>query len=260
MQIATFNVNSLRPRLPIALDWLDRRRPDILCLQETKVQDHEFPAADILAQGYQVVFKGEKSYNGVAIISRRKADEVQYGFDDDGPADATRLLYARFGKLHVVNTYVPQGRELDHPMFQYKLEWFARLRRYFDRHFKPADALVWMGDLNIAPTAIDIHNAEQQESHVCFHMDVRRAFEQTLAWGFVDIFRKHHPEPGQYSYFDYRARDAVRRNAGWRVDHILASPALAQKSTGSEIDLGPRQAERPSDHTVVAAQFAFKCD
>ncbi len=260
MQIATFNVNSLRPRLPIALDWLDRRRPDILCLQETKVQDHEFPAADILAQGYQVVFKGEKSYNGVAIISRRKADEVQYGFDDDGPADVTRLLYARFGKLHVVNTYVPQGRELDHPMFQYKLEWFARLRRYFDRHFKPADALVWVGDLNIAPTAIDIHNAEQQENHVCFHMDVRRAFEQTLAWGFVDVFRKHHPEPGQYSYFDYRARDAVRRNAGWRVDHILASPALAQKSTGSEIDLNPRQAERPSDHTVVAAQFAFKCD
>jgi len=260
MQIATFNVNSLRPRLPIALDWLDRRRPDILCLQETKVQDHEFPAADILAQGYQVVFKGEKSYNGVAIISRRKADEVQYGFDDDRPADATRLLYARFGKLHVVNTYVPQGRELDHPMFQYKLEWFARLRRYFDRHFKPADALVWVGDLNIAPTAIDIHNAEQQENHVCFHLDVRRAFEQTLAWGFVDVFRKHHPEPGQYSYFDYRARDAVRRNAGWRVDHILASPALAQKSTGSEIDLGPRQAERPSDHTVVAAEFAFKCD
>ena len=255
MQIATFNVNSLRPRLPIALDWLDRRRPDILCLQETKVQDHEFPAADILAQGYQVVFKGEKSYNGVAIISRRKADEVQYGFDDDGPADATRLLYARFGKLHVVNTYVPQGRELDHPMFQYKLEWFARLRRYFDRHFKPADALVWVGDLNIAPTAIDIHNAEQQENHVCFHMDVRRAFEQTLAWGFVDVFRKHHPEPGHFTFFDYRTPNAVRRGLGWRLDYLLASPTLAARSTDCEIDLEPRRAARASDHTVVAATF-----
>lgn len=259
MLIATFNVNSLRARLSIVLDWLEQRQPEILCLQETKVTDAEFPAGDFLAQGYHAVFQGEKSYNGVAIISRNKPDEFRSGFDDGGQLDATRLLYARFGKLHVVNTYVPQGREIDHPMFQYKLEWFARLRRYFDRHFNTGDPLVWVGDLNVAPTAIDIHNADRQENHVCFHLSVRQAFEHTMDWGFVDVFRKHHPEPGQYSFFDYRVRNAVERNTGWRVDHILASPALAKKSTGSEIDLEPRRAERPSDHTIVAAEFDCKC-
>ncbi|MCA1810208.1 MAG: exodeoxyribonuclease III [Kiritimatiellia bacterium] len=255
MLIATFNVNSLRSRLELVMHWLQKHQPDILCLQETKVQDHDFPATAFTETGHHVVYKGEKSYNGVAIVSRQAPDQVQYGFDDEGPADASRLIYTRFGKLHLVNTYVPQGRAIDHPMFAYKLEWFARLRRFFDRQLTPRQQVLWVGDLNVAPQAMDIHNSEKQADHVCFHHSVRQAFDLTRSWGFVDVFRKHHPEPGHFSYFDYRQRDALARNAGWRIDHILATPPLAAKSRDCAIDLEPRRADKPSDHTVVFANF-----
>lgn len=255
MKIATFNVNSVRSRMGILRDWLAANRPDVVCLQETKVVDADFPADPIREAGYQVVFRGEKSYNGVAILSLETPGDVRFGLDDGGPEDATRLACATIGPLHVVNTYIPQGREIDHAMYRYKIEWFARLRNFFERHFTPRQAVVWLGDFNIAPTAQDIHNAEQQANHVCYHVDVRRAFEATMAWGFVDVFRKHHPEPGQYTFFDYRQKDAVTRNLGWRVDHIMATRSLAAKSAGASIDLKPRLAEKPSDHTVLTAEF-----
>lgn len=255
MKIATFNANSIRARLPIVLDWMARHRPDILCIQETKVEDGDFPALDLTAGGYHVVFRGEKSYNGVAILSLQKPDTVRFGLDDGGKADETRLACATFGSLHVVNTYVPQGRELDHPMYAYKLEWLGRLRGYFARHFTPRQRVVWLGDMNVAPLAIDIHNAEEQENHVCFHHRVREAFAQVLAWGFTDVFRKHHPEPGQYTFFDYRTVQAVKRNLGWRVDHILATAPLARLSTDAWIDVEPRTRDKASDHTFLVAEF-----
>lgn len=255
MIVATFNVNSIRSRLGILMDWLATSGPDVLAIQETKTPDEGFPVEDFRRAGYHVVFRGEKSYNGVALASRTEPRDAAFGFDDGGPADETRLAVARIGPLAVVNTYVPQGRDIEHEMFRYKLKWLARLRRYFDRHFTPRQAVVWVGDMNVAPAAMDIHNAEQQANHVCYHEDVRRVFAETTEWGFTDVFRKHHPEPGQYSFFDYRMKDAVRKNQGWRVDHILATRPLAAKSVRAWIDLGPRLAERPSDHTVVAAEF-----
>lgn len=255
MRIATFNANSIRSRLDIILGWLGEYAPDALCIQETKVVDPDFPGAPFLAAGYHAVFRGQKSYNGVALLTRRPPEEVRFGFDDGGPADETRLLHARLGDLHVINTYVPQGRELTHEMYAYKLQWFDRLRRYFERHFRHDDHVVWVGDLNIAPEPIDLHNPARQAQHVCYHIDCREAFKRAMAWGFVDVFRKHHPEPGQYSWFDYRTADVVARNLGWRVDHILATPALAAHSTAAFIDLEPRRRERPSDHTFVAADF-----
>lgn len=254
-KIATFNANSIRSRLNIILEWLRKNSPDVLCIQETKVQDSEFPYLDFVESGYNVIFKGEKSYNGVAIISREKPDRVVTGLDSGKTTDDTRLIYARFGSLHVVNTYVPQGREIDHDMYQYKLEWLKRLRKFFENNFTNRMKVAWVGDINVAPEPIDIHNPEKQENHVCYHVDVRNAFADVLAWGFVDVFRKHHPEPGQYSFFDYRTADAVNRKMGWRVDHILATPALAAKSIDSYIDLEPRLAEKPSDHTFVVAGF-----
>lgn len=254
MKIATFNVNSIRARLDIALSWMAANSPDVLCVQETKVQDHEFPVEAFTAEGYSVTFRGEKSYNGVALISRIKPAAVRFGFDD-GPPDESRLLYAKVGPVHIVNSYVPQGREIDHDMYRYKLEWFARLRDYFAVHFSKRSRLVWLGDMNVAPEAMDIHNADQQGQNVCYHVDVRKAFAETLAWGFVDVFRKHHSEPDQYSFFDYRTPNAVGRKMGWRIDHILATPALAAKSTDAYIDLKPRRQPRPSDHTVVVAEF-----
>ena len=237
--------------------WLAENKPDVLCLQETKVQDQDFPVAEITATGYQAIFRGEKSYNGVAILSRAKPTDVLFGLDDGQPPDETRLIAARFGTLQVVNTYVPQGRTIENEMYQYKLLWFERLRKWFDRHFTATTLLVWVGDLNVAPEAKDIHNADQQANHVCYHQAVRKAFERTKAWGFEDVFRKYHPEGGQYTFFDYRTANAVKRNMGWRVDHILATQPLAAKSIDSYIDLAPRLKPKASDHTVLVAEFGI---
>ncbi|MCX7592001.1 MAG: exodeoxyribonuclease III [Kiritimatiellae bacterium] len=257
MKIATFNANSIRTRLPLILEWLQANSPDILCIQETKTPDEEFPARDIRAIGYEAVYRGEKGYNGVAILSKSRPTTIRFGFDDGGPADETRLAHATFGTLHVINTYVPQGRKLDHPLYRYKLEWFERLRRYFDRHCSPRQKVIWLGDLNVAPTAIDIHNAKEQENHVCYHASCRKAFEAVAAWGFTDVFRMHHPEPGWYTFFDYRTPDAVKRNMGWRVDHILATKPLAQKCSNAFIDIKARLAPKASDHTFLVAEFNF---
>ena len=255
MKIATFNVNSIRSRLPIVLGWLKKNKPDIMCLQETKVQDHDFPVQPFTDAGYQTAYRGEKSYNGVVITSLQKPQELKFGFNDGLSADESRLIAAKIGNIHVVNTYVPQGREINNAMFKYKLKWFERLRKFFDRNFKRGDKLIWVGDLNIAPETIDIYNANMQENHVCYHKDARTAFEKTKQWGFIDIFRKYHPEPGQYSYYDYRTLDAVGRKMGWRVDHILATEPLAIKSKDCYIDLKPRLEHKPSDHTVMVAEF-----
>lgn len=256
MRIATFNANSIRSRLDTVLGWLGRERPDILCVQETKVQDAEFPADPIRAAGYRVTFRGQKAYNGVAVISRAEPDEVAFGLDDE-PRDEPRLLHARFGKLHVVNTYVPQGREVEHEMFQYKLQWFRRLRAYFDKRFETSDLLLWTGDLNVAAAPEDVHNPAERGNHVCYHADARAAFAACRAWGFVDVYRKHHPEPGRYTFFDYRTPNAAKRGLGWRIDYLLASPALAKTSRAAEIDLEPRLAPKSSDHTFLFADFGL---
>ena len=241
--------------MEVLLPWLRQHQPDALCLQETKVQDADFPQAPLAAAGWRVVFRGEKAYNGVALVSRMPAAEVRFGLDDGGPADEARLLCARVGGVTLVNTYVPQGRALPHAMYAYKLDWFRRLHRFFGRHFKPADLVLWCGDLNVAAEPQDVHAPEQHLEHVCFHAEVRRALADCRQWGFVDVYRQFHPEAGRYSFFDYRTPQAVQRNIGWRLDYLLASPALATKATAAEIDLAPRQTPRASDHTPVWAEF-----
>lgn len=255
MIASTFNVNSVRSRLPILEGWLQTRRPDIVCLQETKVVDEAFPVEALRAWGYNVVFRGEKAYNGVAIMSRRPADAVVRGFDDGGPPDETRLLAARIDGLWVVNTYVPQGRAIDHAMYAYKLEWFDRLRGFFDRHFTLTDRLLWTGDLNVAREPMDVHDPAAHTGHVCYHEAVRKAFNRCIDWGFVDVFRRFHPEDIRYSFFDYRTPNGVQRNIGWRLDYLLATPPLADKASSCAIDVDPRLQPKPSDHTPVWAAF-----
>lgn len=253
LRVATYNVNSVRARLPVLLPWLERVRPDIVCLQETKAQDPDFPLASFRDLGYEAVFRGEKSYNGVAILSTTKPTRVTFGLDDSLAADEARLAAATVRGLRVVNTYVPQGRATDDPMFAYKLEWLARLRAYFERIDVPR--ILWMGDLNVAPEPIDVHDPKRLVGHVCFHPDARRALDAMRELGFEDVFRRHVPDSGQYSFFDYRVKDAVGRNVGWRVDHIWASAPLARRSTAAWIDLAPRRAEGTSDHAPVVAEF-----
>jgi len=255
-RLATFNVNSLRARMEIVLQWLQRHRPDVLCLQEIKVQDADFPAGPIEETGYHVVFKGQKAHAGVAIISRQAPQEVSWGLDDGGPPDEARLIRATIAGMPVVNTYVPQGRSVESEHFQYKLEWLARMGRFFERNYSSDEPLVWVGDLNVAREEIDVHDPARLKEHVDFHPQVREALEKVLRWGFEDVFRRHHPgEENQYSYYDYRAPRAIENGTGWRVDHILATRPLAERSVDSWIDLEPRQMERPSDHTVLAADF-----
>lgn len=256
-KIATFNANSIRSRLDQILDWLAREQPDVLCVQETKVQDKDFPAQPILDAGYHVIFRGQKAYSGVAIISKTAPEHVVAGFDDDGEdADAPRLLRAVYHGVTVVNSYVPQGREPESEHFQYKLRWLARMRALLERHYTPDDLLVWVGDLNVAPEDIDVYDPKGLRYHVDFHPDAQAALEAIRQWGFVDVFRQHHPgEPKQFSYFDYRANNPIERGIGWRIDHIWATAPLAATSTRAWIDVEARKAARPSDHTLVVAEF-----
>ncbi|MBP7736812.1 MAG: exodeoxyribonuclease III [Spirochaetes bacterium] len=257
MKIATYNANSIRARMPLLERWLASARPDVLCLQETKVVDGEFPAAEIEGLGYRAVFRGEKSYNGVAILSRHGFEDVSYGFDGSGSDEGTRLVAARVMGVDIVNTYVPQGTAPDSEKFQYKLRWFGRLLEYFSGRFRTGDRLVWLGDFNVAPEPIDVHDPKRLLGHVGYHPDEHRALAAVKDWGFVDIFRKHRPEAGHYSFWDYRVRDGVARGLGWRVDHIWGTGAMAALSTGAAIDREPRTWEKPSDHTPVIAEFSL---
>ena len=254
MKIASFNVNSLRARLPIVIDWLMENQPDILCVQETKVQDVDFPAEQLDETGYEYVFKGQKSYNGVAIFSKSKISNTESGFPKE-PKDQARLIKAEINGITIVNTYIPQGYSPESEKFEYKLDWFERLLKYFENNFKPSDPLIWLGDLNVIPQPIDIYDPEGLEGNVCFRPEVRQALEKVKQWGLIDVFRMHCDQPDQYTFWDYRMRNAIKRNRGWRLDHILATKSLAKKSTACYIDKKPRLASRPSDHTPIIAEF-----
>ena len=256
MKIATFNANSLRKRLPVVLDWLQQHRPDILCLQETKVQDQDFPAPAFGSSGYHLTFRGMKSYNGVAVLTRTPPEAVFYGLDDGKDPDEARLLRVVVQGMPIINTYIPQGFEIDSPKYQYKLEWFTRLRRYFEKHLSPKKPAIWCGDMNVAPTPIDVHSPEKHLKHVCFHEDAKRAYQRTMSWGFIDVFRKLYPDRQQYTFWDYRAPSSLEANKGWRIDHILATAPLAEQCTKVEVDIEPRRAKEASDHTFLWAEFA----
>ncbi|NIA08993.1 MAG: exodeoxyribonuclease III [Nitrospiraceae bacterium] len=257
LSIATFNTNSLRARLHIVIPWLEKNAVDVLCIQETKVQDKDFPAEPFKRIGYNVIYRGQKSYNGVAIASRYEIKDRFTGFDDpeNSPEDEARLIRCMVKDIAIVNTYVPQGKALDNPYFQIKLRWFKRLRKLFERNYSPDMPMIWCGDLNVAPEAEDVYAPDQFMDHVCFHPDTRKALEEVKAWGFIDVFRRLNPEPGQYSFYDYRIPNAVKRHMGWRVDHIFATATLAEQVVKAYIDLAPRSAERPSDHTFLVAKF-----
>ena len=258
LRVATYNAASIRSRLDQVLSWLRTHNPDVLCVQETKVQDADFPASPIRQAGYHVAFCGQKAYAGVAIISRTEPQDVRCGLDDGGPSDEARLIRAVIRGVPIVNTYVPQGQSIDSDKFQYKLQWLGRLREWFPRHYSPQGPVLWVGDFNVAPEEIDIHDPKRLANHVDFHPLARAALEQVREWGFVDVFRMHHPgEPYQYTYYDYRVREAVDRRLGWRVDHVWATAPLARKATASWIDVEARRAERPSDHTFLVAEFAL---
>jgi len=256
-KIATFNVNSVRSRLHILDRWLNDTNIDILCLQETKTEDSTFPKEFFHQKGYEVFFCGEKSYNGVAVASLEKPISVSFGLGDGLlPDGKTRMVHCTFdGDFHIINLYVPQGKALEHPDYMMKLKFFERFQNYIDRNFTTESKVVVVGDLNVAPTDIDVTNPDNKKNHVCFHEDVRKAFEALLAWGLVDVFRKHKPQEGEFSFWDYRVKNALERNIGWRIDHILATKPVAEKSLDAYVAREVRAWERPSDHAPVVSKF-----
>jgi exodeoxyribonuclease-3 len=254
--LATWNVNSVRSRMDAVLPWLKHNKPDVLCLQEIKVETSKFPAGPFEELGYSCAVFGQKSYNGVAILSREPLAEVRCGLgdgrEDEEPA---RLIRARARGVNVVNTYVPQGHEPDSDKFRYKLEWLERLAEFFEKNYTTRQRVLWCGDMNVAPTDIDIYDPKRLLGHVGFCPASWEALEGVTSWGFSDVFRRHRPEGGWYSYYDYRAKDPVKNKTGWRVDHIYCTKSLAAKCTDSWIDVNTRISEKPSDHCPVTAEF-----
>ena len=255
MLIATWNVNSLKARLPRVTEWLAEVQPDVLCLQETKLADDAFPAMDFAALGYDSVHHGEGRWNGVAVLSRIGIDDVVNGFDDGRDPDPdARVLWATCGGVRVCSVYVPNGRELGHDHYAYKLDWLARLRTHLDRHHSPDEPLVVLGDWNIAPTDEDVWSIEAFEGSTHVSRAERDALADVVAWGLVDTLRDRYPEPGIFSYWDYRNGDFHKRR-GMRIDYLLSSRALAQDNVADLIDRNARKGSKPSDHAPVMGLF-----
>jgi exodeoxyribonuclease-3 len=254
MKIATYNVNSIRRRLPLVLDWLNQHQPDVMCLQETKVQDPDFPVDSLHEAGYHVAFRGMKGYNGIATLTKHRPEKVIQGLHEGPDNEDVRILQTVVDGTPIINTYVPQGYLITSEKYAFKLAWFRRIRRYFETHLDPLKPAIWLGDLNVAPEPIDVYHPEHRVNDVDFHIDARNAYKQTVAWGFIDVFRNLHPDRVQYTYWDF-FRNAFDRNFGWRIDHILATAPLVERCRKADVDLAPRKAAGASDHTVVWAEF-----
>ncbi|MCL2336498.1 MAG: exodeoxyribonuclease III [Firmicutes bacterium] len=254
-KVATYNANSVRARLPIIMDWLAAEKPDVLCLQETKVENHNFPAADFNDLGYRVLYKGQKSYNGVAVASVHELTELSIDISAFARPGEARLIAVQVKGVNIINTYIPQGKAPDTDEFAYKLNWLRGMRDVFARDFSPDAYLLWTGDFNVAPEPIDVHSPEKLLGHLGYHPMEHQALQYVKDWGFEDIFRRHVPEGGHYTFFDYRVPNGVKRKMGWRIDHIWTTGPLAALSRAARIDMAPRLKEKPSDHTFLVAEF-----
>jgi exodeoxyribonuclease-3 len=254
MRIATWNVNSVKARKERLLAFLGRHRPDVVCLQEIKTEAPGFPAAELLAAGYHAAVLGQKTYNGVAILSREEPRDVTTGFGDGGDESQARLVAATVGGLRVASAYVPNGKEVGSEKWPYKLEWLGRLAAWAGRQ-EGGPPLVLCGDFNIAPEDRDVANPEAWAGSVLCHADVRSAWTALLAAGLVDSFRLHHQEGGLYSWWDYRML-GFPKNDGLRIDHVLLAARLAGRCTASSIDRDERKGKLPSDHAPVFAEIS----
>ena len=249
MKLVTWNVNSLKVRLPHLLDWLALHQPDVVCLQETKMEDANFPWAAIEAAGYHVKYAGQKAYNGVAILSRAALENVIVGMPGwEDPQQ--RVIAASVAGVRVICVYVPNGQSIESDKFVYKLAWLRALTRYLADELRQYPNLVVIGDYNIAPTDEDVYDSVAWGDGVLVSPAEREAFHNLLALGLVDSFRLFEQAAASFTWWDYRMA-AFRRNMGARIDHVLVSEALVARCSGCEVDKAPRRLERPSDHAPV---------
>lgn len=254
MILATWNVNSINKRLPQLLDWLKQIKPNLLCLQETKSIDEKFPRAELEALGYHIACYGEKSYNGVAILSDKPLSNVERGLHTEVGPGSKRIIAGSYGDIRVINVYIPNGGDPGSEKYAYKLEWIQALKQHLLSKHKPAEQLVIVGDFNVAPEDIDVFDPKAVAGGILVSDNERAAMKNLQDWGLIDVFRQLHSEPGFYSWWDYRM-NAFRRNMGFRIDHIWATASLSEKAASIYIDKEPRKLELPSDHAPVVAEF-----
>ena len=252
MNIVTWNVNSIRSRQDRLLPWLRDHRPAVLCLQELKCTEDVFPLAEIRALGYHAAVSCQKTYNGVAILSLDEPQDVRMGLDDGDPDSQARLIAATVAGVRIICAYFPNGSEVGSDKYAYKKLWIQRLQTYLQNHHRPDEPLVLCGDFNIAPDARDVGNENSWEGSILYNPDMREAFARFLAWGFEDAVRRHRPEPGLFSWWDYRMF-AFPKNEGLRIDHVLATKPL--RSIDAFVDRNERKADKPSDHVPVGVTF-----
>ena len=258
MLIATWNVNSIRTRLLQIIDWINQTNPDILCLQETKVMDDSFPVEPFEKLGYSVEVYGQKSYNGVAIISKIKPENVKKGFygctnfneNIEIFLDQKRLISADINGIKIINVYVPNGSSIDSDKFDYKIKWLNHLSAFLDEQVKDDDLVCFVGDFNIAPSEIDIHNPQKYEGGIMASKIERESLNNVLKGRFIDSFRIFEKNTGHWSWWDYR-NNAYELNKGWRIDHIFISKNLSSKLKSCVIERNQRENLQPSDHAPV---------
>ena len=254
MLVATWNVNSLKARLPRVQAWLEEAQPDVLCMQETKMKQEVFPTEVFTEMGYESAHFGQGQWNGVAILSKVGLADVVQNFAVGEPDTDARIISATCGGAKVVCVYVPNGRELDHEHYQYKLRWMKQLRQHVDTIATPSDDVIVTGDFNIAPLDIDVWDPAALEGSTHVSEPERNVLAELRTWGLVDIFREQHPEPKLYSWWDYRD-GSFHKGHGMLIDYLLVSKSVAQRTTETTIDRNARKGEKPSDHAPVLLRF-----
>ncbi|MBX5483750.1 MAG: exodeoxyribonuclease III [Myxococcaceae bacterium] len=254
MKIATWNVNSIRARQERLLGWLESTKPDVACLQELKCQEDQVPEAEVKALGYHACWYGQKTYNGVAILSKTQLVDVCKGLGDSVEDPQCRLIGATVNGVRVYSVYAPNGQEVGSPAYRYKLEWYGRLRRFLDAHHRPDEPIVLCGDWNVAPEPIDVHDPVAWEGQTLFSGPERDALKTLCAFGLEDTWRNLHPGEQKFSWWDYRML-AFPKGKGLRIDHIFATAPLAKKAKASEIEREMRKGKQPSDHAPVWTDF-----
>ncbi len=255
MKIASWNVNSIKTRLPHVLAWLDTAAPDVLCLQETKTVEENFPALEIEAAGYKSAVVGQKAYNGVAILAKAPIEVLERRLPGEKADEQARYVEARIEGVRVASVYLPNGNPVTTEKFDYKLRWLDRLTRHTEALLKTEEPFVLAGDFNVIPTAMDVHDPKGWTEDALYTLPTREKFRALIHLGLTDAFRSLHPAAHAFTFWDYQG-GAWQRDLGLRIDHLLLSPQAADRLETCEIDKSPRAKEKPSDHTPIWCQIS----
>jgi exodeoxyribonuclease-3 len=255
MRIATYNAASIRARMPLLTEWIRRHEPDVLVIQETKVEDGKFPFEPLNDLGYEVAIHGQKAWNGVATLSKIPIDVTEAGYSDEAWPNDARMITTVIEGITIINTYVPNGNSVGSEKWAYKMAWLERFSARLRRDYSPDDPLIWLGDINIAPTSRDVYDSKKMYGGVGHHPDEFARLAQIVDFGLVDLYRAKYPEEIQYTFWDFTLPRGVERNLGWRIDHIYATAPIASLCSDVWVDNDSRRWEKPSDHTFVVAEL-----